>query len=113
MSMDLASLNMGMQPHSVLDRLEDKAETKPPPKVSVPRGMAYVDTYIKIFYFPPLDAYNWIEENYAKYQRAHTVALIAGAVFASGDRHVSAAKKVIQKVKALYEVGGNAKVASV
>jgi hypothetical protein len=111
MSMDLASLTIGIQPDSVLEHLEDQAETKPPPKVSIARGMSYVDTYIKVFYFPPLDAYNWIEENYTQYQGTHTVALISGATFASGDRHVAAAKKVIRKVKALYEV--EAKVTSV
>eukprot|EP00980_Cylindrotheca_fusiformis_P011399 scaffold2642_cov120-Cylindrotheca_fusiformis.AAC.8 len=113
MSMDLASLTAGMQPESVLQRLVDQAKTNPPPKVTISKGMAYVDTYIKVFYFPPLDAFHWIEENYAHYQRNHTVALIAGASFSSGDRHVAAAKKVISKVQALYEVGDKAKVASV
>lgn len=102
MSMDITSLTMGLLPDAVFERLVKHGNAIAPPKSTVERGMTYVDTYIKVFYFPPLDAYNWIEENYQGYHRHHAIALIAGATFASGDRHASAAKRVITKVKALY-----------
>lgn len=105
MSMDLTTLTMGLLPDAVFDRLEKHGNATTPPKLTLERGMTYVDTFIKVFYFPPLDAYNWIEENYRYYHRNHAVALIAGATFASGDRHASAAKRVIAKVKALYNTG--------
>lgn len=104
MSMDVTTLTMGLLPDAVFHRLEMHGNSVAPPQVSVARGMSYVDTYIKVFYFPPLDAYNWIEQNYANYHRHHAVALIAGATFASGDRHASATKRVIVKVKALYDI---------
>jgi len=102
MSMDVTTLTMGLLPDAVFERLAIHGNATAPPKVTVERGMRYVDTFIKVFYFPPLDAYNWIEENYMSYQRQHAIALIAGATFASGDRHATAAKRVIVKVKALY-----------
>ncbi|CAJ1967863.1 unnamed protein product [Cylindrotheca closterium] len=102
MSMDVTTLTMGLLPDAVFERLEIHGNAIAPPNFTVKRGMRYVDTFIKVFYFPPLDAYNWIEENYMNYQRHHAIALIAGATFASGDRHATAAKRVIVKVKALY-----------
>lgn len=54
MSMDLATFTSEMRSRAVQERLEDHASTPDPPMVSTDRGMAYVDTYIKIFYFPPM-----------------------------------------------------------
>mmetsp|Transcript_10484 Transcript_10484/g.25328 ORF Transcript_10484/g.25328 Transcript_10484/m.25328 type:complete len:132 (-) Transcript_10484:43-438(-) len=113
MSMDVTTLTMGLLPDAVFERLEMHGNAIAPPKWSVERGMSYVDTFIKVFYFPPLDAYNWIEENYMNYHRHHAVALIAGATFASGDRHASAAKRVIVKVKALYNNSSKPQVAAI
>jgi hypothetical protein len=52
MSMDLASFTSGISPRSVRERLESHSSCSSPPSVSPPRGMAYVDTYIKVFYYP-------------------------------------------------------------
>lgn len=60
MSMDLASFSSGVCPRSVLDRMEEQSLCSlPPPQKSVTegsslRGMSYVDTYIKVFYYPQL-----------------------------------------------------------
>jgi len=53
MSMDLAGLASGMSPSNVSERLEDHASVDKPPSVVLARGRTYVDTFIKIFYFPP------------------------------------------------------------
>jgi hypothetical protein len=103
MSIDLATLTAGMDPESVAKRLEEHGrKTKPPPQILISRGMPYVDTYIKIFYFPPLDALNWIAENRENYQRQHAAALIAGSAFSFGDGNISAVK-MVGEVKALYD----------
>ena len=56
MSMDVASYRSGTSPRSIVERLENDDH----PSCNCPllkdiqpyRTMAYVDTYIKIFYFP-------------------------------------------------------------
>ena len=60
MSMDLASFSSGICQRSVLDRMEEQSLCSlPPPQKdrdegSSLRGMSYVDTYIKVFYYPKL-----------------------------------------------------------
>ena len=52
MSMDLASFAAGVKPSSVLERLEYDVQYEAPPKIDPKHGMSYVDTYIKVFYYP-------------------------------------------------------------
>jgi hypothetical protein len=52
MSMDLASFAAGIHPSAVMDRLEYQVEYPVPPKPDLAKGMLYVDTYIKGFYYP-------------------------------------------------------------
>ena len=56
MSMDVASYRSGTSPRLIAERLRDagtSAKSYPLPTEAKPyRNMAYVDTYIKIFYFP-------------------------------------------------------------
>lgn len=52
MSMDLASLSDGINPQAVMERLDYDNKFEAPPAVDVERGMKYVDTYIKVFYYP-------------------------------------------------------------
>lgn len=53
MSMDLASFSSGVSKLAVIERLEGKIEaTRAPPTVDIHRGREYVDTYVKVFYFP-------------------------------------------------------------
>lgn len=54
MSMDLASLASAMRDNGLQERLKGHASVPKPPQVKTDRGMAYVDTYIKIFYYPPM-----------------------------------------------------------
>jgi len=56
MSMDVASFRSGTSPRSIAERLEDDHQSssicKIPNDIRPYRTMAYVDTYIKMFYFP-------------------------------------------------------------
>jgi hypothetical protein len=61
MSMDLASFTSGISPRSVQEALEAHSSCISPPHVIPLRGMAYVDTYIKVFYYPrPVRMYIYI-----------------------------------------------------
>ena len=51
MSMDVASYRSGTSPRSIAERIEDN-NSPLPSDIRPYRTMAYVDTYIKIFYFP-------------------------------------------------------------
>lgn len=102
MSMDLAAFSSGTKPLAIADRLTDKVKTVPPPKISLLHGMLYVDTYIKVFYFPPEDAYRWIEDNYTDYHCLHALALIIAASFSS-DSKSDSLSTMIREVKQLYD----------
>lgn len=54
MSMDVACFANELRGRGIQERLQGHASSPPPPMVSSERGMSYVDTYIKIFYFPPM-----------------------------------------------------------
>ena len=130
MSMDLASYSSGTSPRSVDKRLEDHdAAVSLPPTVTILRGMSYVDTYIKVFYFPPKvsfgacivvhyfslvskkplfsnnlpqDAIGWIEENHEAYLRNHLISLIVGAATSSDEDDSLSVPKLVDSVKKLY-----------
>lgn len=52
MSMDLAAFVSGTEPWALWERLPNHEEFGPPPSVTIKRGATYVETYIKMFYFP-------------------------------------------------------------
>ena len=53
MSMDLATLSHGLIPGTVQAEVEDDYPMiSPPPKACREEMMRYVDTFIKVFYFP-------------------------------------------------------------
>lgn len=76
MSMDVASFRSGTSPRSIAERLEDHPKSPLPGDVRPYRTMVYVDTYIKIFYFPPNDALEWIRANFKQYHQHHIIALV-------------------------------------
>jgi hypothetical protein len=55
MSMDLQSFSSGIRPASIAERLECHSLSTLPPDVArqISRGMPHVDTFVKVFYFPP------------------------------------------------------------
>lgn len=108
MSMDLAALASGLDPHAVLDRLPGTFRSDHfPPSITPERGMLYVDMYVKAFYFPEEDVTNWISENHREYHLSHLLALVA-VVY----RRVQDGNKVAEmrrKVKALKHTNVNRK----
>jgi len=78
MSMDVASYRTGIAPRSVAKRLGDNDHpTCPLPNDVQPyRTVAYVDTYVKLFYFPSKDAMEWIKGNFRQYHQHHIMALV-------------------------------------
>jgi hypothetical protein len=48
------------------------------------------------------DAMGWIEENYQKYLRNHSIAVILGAATSSDDRDLSA-NALVEQVKSIYQ----------
>lgn len=142
MSMDVACFASEIRGRGIQDRLKGHASAPEPPTVSTERGMAYVDTYIKIFYFPPMvrrpsafvsydrphllltpccskDALEWINENFSRYKRNHMVALIVGSATASSENSVDSISKLMHAVQSLYATStpaspaAKAKIASV
>lgn len=52
MSMDLAAFAAETNPSAVMEKLEYNTKYDTPPKVDPVKGMRYVDTYVKVFYYP-------------------------------------------------------------
>ena len=52
MSMDLASFFAETKPSAVMEKLEFDPKYDTPPNVDPLKGMRYVDTYVKVFYYP-------------------------------------------------------------
>lgn len=99
MSMDVASYRSGTTSSAIASRLEENHHPKSPlpGNIQAYRTIAYVDTYIKLFYFPAEDAIDWVRENYQNYHRHHILALVAK------DRD---AKTLSNRVIELYHRGG-------
>ena len=108
MSMDLAAFTSDTRGSGVQEYLAGGHASAPtPPNVSTDRGRIYVDTYIKLFYFPPMDAIDWIEEHYSHYRLNHMVSLIVGsaaAAAASSETQNDFIPKLVDRVKALYHI---------
>jgi len=63
------------------------------------RGMQYVDTYIKVYYYPEEDVMNWVAQNHRTVQLQHSLAL----VFATSENDDQDLLERINTVKKLYE----------
>jgi len=105
MSMDLASFSEGVSSQSVLERLGSSDCSAPPNIVNPVRGMQFVDTYVKIFYFGEADVLKWIENNCEFYRLGHLLALITcgvGGRACNSDFQIKRIKEMAETVKALY-----------
>jgi hypothetical protein len=77
MSMDLAAFGSGTSPSSIHEKMDLDVIPKPP-RVDLTRGRPYVDTYIKVSYYPQEDMMNWIAANHLNYQCNHCLVLTNG-----------------------------------
>lgn len=98
MTLDLASFSAMMDTTTVSERLESRGLSFMPPPASPEYGMRYVDTYIKVFYYPKEDAVQWIGQNYESYRLTHVLALLRD----SGGKKDDELPALVEKVKVLY-----------
>lgn len=102
MTLDLASFSAGTGRISIAERLEGQALPSTIPKVNPVRGMRYVDTYIKVFYYPKEDVVRWTEHNFRNYRLIHCLALVTAAGDSPGPTSASSQKNLFNHVKSLY-----------
>lgn len=104
MALDLASLASGISGASVFDRLQQSLLVDAPPPVEPQCNRLYVETYIKVFYFPKDDIFSWIVENRDKYKINHVLALVVSSVVAAAsyDDTVSI-PELLEDTKRIYK----------
>jgi hypothetical protein len=97
MSMDLATLSSGLAPDSVKERLDESFPnvSLPPSQSRREDSMRYVDTWIKVFFFPEEDAMNWIKQNKDHYHRDHSISLIVAKIPPKGKQTIALKKKAV------------------
>jgi len=108
MALDLASLASGLSPASVAERLESVVLANKPPSVNPDCNMRYVDTYIKVFYYPKDDVMDWIAEHHKSYKLNHALALAIAS--ATGNPEQSPERTLVdlvEDVKSLYSDDAN------
>jgi len=136
MSMDLASFACGVSASAIMERLEYDNKYVAPPQANARKGMRYVDTYVKVFYYPPKvrdfqvfaeqrwwlrgtclmlyllssprkDVMAWIIENHGMYQLNHCITLAANAFCAGGDSD-NKVEETLEVVRKIYKDGDSA-----
>lgn len=100
MSMDLATLSSGLTPDSVKERLDDSFPNVclPPSQSRREDSMRYVDTWIKVFFFPEEDTMNWIKQNRDQYHLDHSVSLIVAKIPPKRKQLIALKKKAVMDI---------------
>lgn len=107
MALDLASFASGVSPGNVMERLEQAIELASRPPIMEPLfNMRYVDTYVKVFYYPRDDVISWVAENYSNYKLNHVLALVIAATAETQQCQPrignSTLTEVVDQVKRIY-----------
>jgi hypothetical protein len=102
MKLDLACFNAGIAPESVSERLESILPVIKPPIVHPDRGMGYVDTFVKVFYYPKDDAMQWIAENYSNYHLNHALALANSIAASNPANFAESYNESAEYIKSIY-----------
>ncbi len=97
MSMDLATLSSGLVSDSIKERLDCSFPNvcAPPSQSRREDSMRYVDTWIKVFFFPEEDAMNWIQQNRDQYHLDYSVSLIVAKIPPKKKQIIASKKKVV------------------
>ena len=97
MSMDLATLSTGLAHDSVKERLDKSFPniSLPPSQSRREDSMRYVDTWIKVFFFPDDDAMNWIKQNKDQYHLDHSISLIAAKIPPKSKQMLASKKRAV------------------
>ena len=100
MSMDLATLSSGLAPDSVKERLEDSFPNVclPPSQSCREDSMRYVDTWIKVFFFPEEDTMNWIKQNRDQYHLDHSISLMVAKIPPKRKQIITSKKKAVMDI---------------
>jgi len=98
MSIDLASFAAGTDPAAVMERLDYNNDCDKPPTVDRERYI-FVDTYIKLYYYPKKDVMAWIIENHERYHLNHCLTLAANAYRGDGSATV---EQIVEMVKGIF-----------
>ena len=103
MALDLATFKAGLSPSNIADRLDGVVIVNKPPPINPEVNFFFVETYIKVFYYPTDDVLNWIKDNCDKYTLNHCVGL-ALAVFLSNqdEKSEGSFNDIVKSIKALY-----------
>lgn len=110
MTLDLASFSAGINPSSVVDRLEQRSLHAPTPP-SIPAATALsmqLANFIKAFYLPQDDRLKWIEGNFTDYQLHHVLSLMTAAP-SNSDEPNSETREQVQMIKRLYSYEDHAR----
>jgi hypothetical protein len=102
MKLDLACFAAGITPESVSERLDNILPVNKPPTVHPARGMTYVDTFVKVFYYPKDDAMQWIAENYSNYHMNHSLALANSIAASNPENYAESYNESAEYVKSIY-----------
>ena len=97
MSMDLATLSSGLVSESIKERLDASFPNVcvPPSQSCREDSMRYVDTWIKVFFFPEEDAMNWIKQNRDQYHLDHSISLIVAKIPPKSKQIIALKKKAV------------------
>lgn len=109
MTLDLASFAAGISSAGVAEHLKSVLLVNKPPAVDPECNFRYVETYIKVFYYPKDDVLHWIAENYDNYKLNHSLALVVAAAASSSEITLN---ELLEHVKMLYRRHGGEKVHS-
>lgn len=99
MALDLATFAAGITPGSVSERLENIVLVNSPPSVNPECDHRYVESFLKVSYYPREDAIQWITENLANYKMNHSLSLMIAVVASDPEQGLAEA---LENVKALY-----------
>jgi Protein of unknown function C-terminus (DUF2451) len=100
MALDLAAFATGISPSGVSSRLENIVMVHKPPKVEPEFNIRYVETFLKVYYYPLNDALAWISDNRVSYKLNHALSLV---VASCPEQNTEKARiELVENVKLLY-----------
>ena len=105
MALDLATFKVGLSPTNIAEKLDGIVLVNKPPPINPEVNFFFVETYVKVFYYPSDDVFNWIKDNCDKYGLNHCIGL-ALAVFLSNQEEKSEDEfnVLLTRIKSLYPV---------
>lgn len=101
MTLDLYTLSAGLRPTSVSRRLESHGLGFSPPDCSRD-DLRYVDSFVKVFYYPREDAMEWVRSHYSEYYESHTLALLESVALNPEQSPEGSVHLIREQIRKLY-----------